>query len=126
MRIFIRVANTGSFSQAAREQKLSQPTTSRMIADLKAHLGVTLFTRSTRAVVLTQFGEQYLAHIQPILAALEEADQGIRGDGELRGILRVSVASIIASRIILPRLKPFMAQHPNWNCISRPKTGART
>lgn len=112
LRIFVRVAQTGSFSQAAREQKLSQPTTSRMIADLEAHLGVTLFTRSTRAVVLTQMGEEYLARIQPILSALTEADHGLRGDGELRGVLRVSVASIIASRIILPRLKRFMAQHP--------------
>jgi DNA-binding transcriptional LysR family regulator len=112
LRIFVRVAHTGSFSQAAREHKLSQPTTSRMISDLEEHLGVTLFTRTTRAVALTQIGAEYLTRVQPILDALAEADHGIRGTGELRGVLRVSVASIIASRVILPRLKSFMAQHP--------------
>ena len=112
LRLFVRLAHTGSFSQTAREQKLSQPTTSRMISDLEAHLGVTLFTRSTRAVALTQAGAEYLTQIQPILDALTEADHGIRGTGELRGVLRVSVASIIASRVILPRLKSFMSEHP--------------
>lgn len=113
LRLFVRLAHTGSFSQTAREQKLSQPTTSRMISDLEAHLGVTLFTRSTRAVALTQAGAEYLAQIQPILDALAEADHGIRGTGELRGVLRVSLASIIASRVVLPRLKSFMSAHPS-------------
>jgi DNA-binding transcriptional LysR family regulator len=112
LRLFVRLAHTGSFSQTAREQKLSQSTTSRMISDLEAQLGVTLFARTTRAVALTQAGVEYLAQIQPILDALAEADHRIRGTNELRGVLRVSVASIIASRIILPRLKSFMAEHP--------------
>lgn len=112
MRLFVRLAHTGSFSQAAREQKLSQPTTSRMISDLEAHLGVTLVTRTTRAVALTQAGAEYLARIQPILDALLEADHAVRGTGELRGSLRITVASIIASRVILPKLKTFMVDNP--------------
>lgn len=117
LRVFVRLAQTGSFSRTARELKLSQPTTSRMISDLEAHLGVTLFNRTTRAVALTQAGADYLADIQPILDALNEADYRIRGSGELRGELRVSMASIIASRIILPRLKGFMAEHPHLTVL---------
>ncbi|WP_341964120.1 LysR family transcriptional regulator [Pseudomonas sp. RC10] len=117
LRVFVRLAQTGSFSRTARELKLSQPTTSRMISDLEAHLGVTLFNRTTRAVALTQAGADYLADIQPILDALTEADYRIRGSGELRGELRVSMASIIASRIILPRLKSFMAEHPHLTVL---------
>ncbi|HLY88335.1 MAG TPA: LysR family transcriptional regulator, partial [Acetobacteraceae bacterium] len=89
LRLFVRLAHTGSFSQAAREQKLSQPTASRLIGDLEERLGVTLFTRTTRGVTLSQAGTEYLSHIQPILAALDEADHAARGTGELRGALRV-------------------------------------
>lgn len=112
LRVFVRLAHTGSFSRTARELKLSQPTTSRMIVDLERHLGVTLFTRTTRAVVLTQVGREYLEQIQPVLHALEEADHRIRGGDQLRGHLRVSMASVTASRIVLPKLKIFMAEHP--------------
>jgi DNA-binding transcriptional LysR family regulator len=112
LRIFVRLAHTGSFSRTARELRLSQPTTSRMISDLEQQLGATLFTRTTRAVVLTQVGEEYLKQIQPILHALEEANHHIRGGNSLRGVLRVSMASVTASRIVLPKLKLFMAEHP--------------
>lgn len=113
LRLFVRLAYAGSFSQAAREQKLSQPTASRLIGDLETRLGVTLFTRTTRAVTLTQAGADYLAQIRPILSALEQADHAIRGTGELRGTLHVAVASITASRLIIPGLRDFMAAHPN-------------
>ncbi len=113
LRLFVRLAYAKSFSQAAREQKLSQPTASRLIADLEARLGVTLVTRTTRAVTLTQAGVDYLAQVRPILSALEEADHAIRGTGELRGALHVAVASITASRVIIPAIRGFMASHPN-------------
>jgi DNA-binding transcriptional LysR family regulator len=112
LRVFVRLAHTASFSRTARELKMSQPTASRMVSDLERHLGVTLFIRTTRAVSLTKAGADYLAEIQPILNALTEADHRARGTGELRGELRVSMASIIASRLILPKLQGFMSQHP--------------
>jgi DNA-binding transcriptional LysR family regulator len=113
LRLFVRLAHVGNFSQVAREQKLSQPTASRLIADLESRLDVTLFTRTTRAVTLTQAGTDYLRHIQPILSALAEADHAVRNTGELRGALHVAVASITASRVIIPRIGEFMTAHPN-------------
>ena len=112
LRIFIRLAHLGSFSKAAHELNISQPTASRMISDLESHLGVTLFTRTTRSVSITQAGAEYLDLVQPILTALGEADHQIGGSKELRGTLRVSMASVTASRIILPQLKTFMDEHP--------------
>ena len=73
LRLFARVAHLGGFSRAARESGLSQPSASRMISDLERDIGVALFTRTTRAVTLTEAGADYLARIEPILAALEEA-----------------------------------------------------
>lgn len=112
LRLFVRVAATGSFSQAAREHNLTQPTASRIIALLEEQLGGTLFIRTTRAVTLTDAGADYLARIKPVLEALDEADFAVRGDGELRGKLRVGVSSIVASRILVPNLPEFSGQHP--------------
>jgi DNA-binding transcriptional LysR family regulator len=113
LRLFVRVARSGSFSKGAQEMKLSQPTASRIIALLEEELGTTLFLRSTRALTLTEAGSDYLARVQPILDSLDEANDAVRGSADLRGTLRVGVASIIASRAIMPSLPAFLAQHPN-------------
>src|SRR4051812_36958298 len=73
LKLFVNVARVGSFSKGAQSMKLSQPTASRIIAVLEEELGAPLFTRSTRALTLTEAGTDYLARVQPILDALEEA-----------------------------------------------------
>jgi DNA-binding transcriptional LysR family regulator len=112
LRLFVRVAATGSFSQAAREHNLTQPTASRTIALLEEQLGNTLFVRTTRALTLTDAGTDYLARIKPILEALDEADFAVRETGELRGKLRVGVSSTVASRVLIPHLAEFSQRHP--------------
>src|SRR5258708_5875538 len=112
LRLFARVARTGSFSRAGRELGLSQPSASRIAANLEREVGAALLTRTTRAVTLTEAGADYLARIEPILAALEEADHAARGTGELRGLLRVGLSSSLAVREVIPRLSPFMGRHP--------------
>jgi DNA-binding transcriptional LysR family regulator len=92
--------------------KVSQPTASRIIALLEEQLRATLFTRSSRALMLTDAGQAYLSRVQPILRSLEEADNEIRGTEALRGTLRIALASIIASRAIVPRLQGFIARYP--------------
>ncbi|WP_191970115.1 LysR family transcriptional regulator [Methylobacterium planeticum] len=113
LRLFVEIARTGSFSKGARAMKLSQPTASRIIALLEEQLGTTLFSRSTRALTLTEPGTAYLARVQPILASLEAADDAIRGTDDLRGTLRIAASSIFASRAIVPRIGAFVARHPN-------------
>ena len=112
LRLFARVARLGSFSAAARELRLSQPSVSRIIAELEGEIGTALVARTTRAVSLTEAGVDYLARIEPVLAALDEADHAARGTGELRGVLRVGVATSFAVREIIPRLPDFMSSHP--------------
>ncbi|MBA4047546.1 MAG: LysR family transcriptional regulator [Sphingomonas sp.] len=112
LRVFQRVARLGSFSRAGRERGLSQPSVSRIISDLEAALGATLFLRTTRAVALTEAGLAYLTQIEPLLAALDEADYSVRGTGELRGTLQVALSSGFGVREVVPRLPAFMAQHP--------------
>jgi DNA-binding transcriptional LysR family regulator len=113
LRLFARVAHTGSFSAAGRELGLSQPSASRIIAELEKELGAALVIRTTRAVKLTETGADYLARIEPIVASLDDADQAARGDGELRGLLRIGVSSSFSVREVIPRLPTFLARHPH-------------
>src|ERR1700748_584690 len=101
LKLFGRIARTGSFSQAGRELGIPQPSTSRLIVALEKSIGAALITRTTRAVVLTETGAEYLARIEPILAALEEANQTARGTGELRGNLRIGGSSGLLTRRII-------------------------
>ena len=112
LQLFTRIARTGSFSAAGREMGVSQPTASRIVAALEKKIGVALFTRTTRAVTLTEAGSDYLLRAETILAALEEADHAARGTGELRGILRIALSTSFAVRTVLPHLSPFAEKHP--------------
>jgi DNA-binding transcriptional LysR family regulator len=117
LRLFVRVARTGNFSRAARELGLSQPSASRIIAGLEKEVGASLFTRSTRALALTEAGTEYLARVEPALAALEEADHAARGTGELRGLLRVAASSSFTLHAVIPRLNDFLANHPKLRVV---------
>jgi DNA-binding transcriptional LysR family regulator len=111
LKIFSRVARLNSFSGAARELSISQSQASRAVAELEAELGVSLLARTTRAVVATEAGAEYLARIEPVLDQLDEAEQSVR-QGELRGTLRVGMPTSAGAREIIPRIPDFAEQHP--------------
>jgi DNA-binding transcriptional LysR family regulator len=111
LKIFSRVARLNSFSGAARELSISQSQASRAVAELEAELGVALLARTTRAVVATEAGAEYLARIEPVLDQLDEAEQSVR-QGELRGSLRVGMPTSAGAREIIPRIPDFAEQHP--------------
>jgi DNA-binding transcriptional LysR family regulator len=113
LRLYTRVARLGSFSAAARECGLSQSQASRIIADLEADLGTRLLSRSTRAVVPTEVGAEFLSRMESILAALDEAEHNVRGDGDLRGSLRISMPTSFGLHTVIPRLSGFTAKHPD-------------
>lgn len=115
LKLFTRVARLGSFSAAARECNLSQSQASRIVADLEDQLGARLLSRTTRAVVPTEAGSEFLARMEPILDALDEAEQSVREGGELRGTLRLGMPSSMAIREVIPRLTPFAARYPKLN-----------
>src|SRR3954462_4029128 len=103
LKLYTRVARLGSFSAAARECGLSQSQASRIIADLESDLGVRLLSRTTRAVVPTETGSEFLARMEPILVALDDAEHSVRDGGELRGLLRMSMPTSFGMREIIPR-----------------------
>lgn len=115
LRVFQRVARRGNLSRAARDMGLSQPSVSRILAELEREIGVTLLVRSTRALTLTERGADYLLTIEPLLRALEEADHAARSTGELRGALRIGLSSSFGVREVIPRLPAFVQRHPALN-----------
>jgi DNA-binding transcriptional LysR family regulator len=112
LRLYTRVARLGNFSAAARECGLSQSQASRIVADLEADLGTRLLSRSTRAVVPTEVGAEFLARIEPILGALDEAERSVRGGEDLRGLVRMSTPTSFGVRTVIPRIAAFTAKHP--------------
>lgn len=110
--VFVRAAESGSFSRTGRELALSQPSVSRIIGELEARLGVKLLLRSTRRITVTDAGALFLTRARDILAEIEDAEDAARGVDSLRGTIRVAMPIIYGTRQVIPRLSKFMAAHP--------------
>jgi DNA-binding transcriptional LysR family regulator len=110
--VFVRAAESGSFSRAGRELRLSQPSVSRIIGELEARLGVKLLLRTTRRITVTDAGALFLERARDILAEIEDAEDAARGLDSLRGIIRLAIPVMYGTRAIIPRLPKFLAAHP--------------
>ena len=65
--VFVRVGESGSFTRAARDMNLSQPSVSRIVGELEVRLGVKLLLRTTRRLTLTAAGEKFLDRARAVL-----------------------------------------------------------
>jgi DNA-binding transcriptional LysR family regulator len=110
--VFVRAAESGNFSRAARELGLSQPSVSRIIGDLESRLGAKLLLRTTRRVVPTDAGQVFLDRARQVLRDLEEAEDAARGVDSLNGTIRVAMSVTFGTREIIPLLPRFLAAHP--------------
>src|SRR5712671_2521311 len=103
--IFVRVVESGSFSAVARELGVGQPTVSKQIASLEAHLGAQLLMRTSRKVALTDAGRDFFESASKLIADLDAAESRIgRGLRSPSGRVRVSVAPGFGALYIVPRL----------------------
>lgn len=122
---FVRSAEHGSFSEAARRLSLTPAAVSRNVAMLERNLGVRLFMRSTRSLTLTEAGETFRLAIGDKLEGLQSAIAGITTDGgEPAGTLKVSMAPTFGLAYLMPLLPGFMARYPRikpeWHFENRP------
>lgn len=113
MRVFMRIAETGGFAEAARQLHMSPPAVTRAVAALEDAIGARLLTRTTRSVRLTEAGARYVEDCRTILAAIEEAEAAAAGlYATPSGMLTVT-ASVMFGRIyILPVMTEFLDRHP--------------
>ena len=113
MQLFLRVAQTGSFSAAGRQVGLSPPTVFRAINSLEDRIGARLLNRSSRRLTLTEAGTLYAGRIETILADIEEANAEL-AQLQLtpRGTLRVHTRVSFGARHLAPLLPVFLLRYP--------------
>ena len=112
MEAFVRVIDTGSFSRAARQLRIGQPSISKAIAQLENRLGVRLLLRSTHALTATEAGQNFYEHARRSIEEADEADLAARGAGAtLSGRLRICAAVTFARLHVVPHLARFLAEN---------------
>src|SRR5258707_3255152 len=111
---FVRSAETGGFSAAARRLSLTPAAVSRNVATLERNLGIRLFQRSTRKLTLTEAGERFLHAIRNNLDDLQASIASVATDrGEPAGVLKVSMGMTFGIEYILPLLPEFLKRYPH-------------
>ncbi|MBB6219893.1 LysR family transcriptional regulator, partial [Rhizobium leguminosarum] len=110
---FVRSAELGSLSAAARHLGLTPAAVSRNVAALEAALGTRLFQRSTRSIKLTEAGERLLFSVRDSLENLQTAIAEASGDShQPAGVLKISMGPTFGIGYILPMLPEFMSRYP--------------
>ena len=111
--IFVRVAQSASFTEAARHLGLSASGVSRAIARLESRLGTRLVDRTTRRLSLTAEGGAYFERCRHILAELEAAENALaEARGVPRGPLRIQVPRGFGRTVVVPALAGFLSRYP--------------
>lgn len=113
LRIFHAVAEAGSFTHAGEKLNLSQSAVSRQISSLESSIGVILFHRHARGLVLTEQGELLQNAAQDIFAKLSMLEGQIHDSKKLpEGPLRITTAGFIGQMFLAPHLNEFRKKHP--------------
>jgi DNA-binding transcriptional LysR family regulator len=111
MRLFTRVVNRRSFTQAANDLEIPRSTATQVIRQLEERLGVRLLQRTTRAVRPTLDGEAYYRRCLAILDDVADAEGAFHG-ATPKGMLRVEVQGTLARHFLMPGLPEFLARYP--------------
>jgi DNA-binding transcriptional LysR family regulator len=127
LELLAAVVETGSFVGAGERVGLTQSGVSRAVARLEGQVGVRLFDRNARAVLLTDEGRRFHERVAPLLASLSEAvDSAAHSAQRVRGRLRINVDTFFARYVLAPRLDKFLASYPELELevLSRPHDDA--
>ncbi|HTR84619.1 MAG TPA: LysR substrate-binding domain-containing protein [Reyranella sp.] len=111
LRVFLVAARHLSFTRAAVELSVTHGAVSRQVRGLEDHLGVALFERQVRKVVLTAQGQQLFAEIGPAMDQIGAAAQALMVKAPTRAV-RINVRPSFTVRWLIPRLPDFVARHP--------------
>jgi len=114
MSVFAAIVDGGSLSAAGRRLHMPLATVSRKLADLEAHLKTRLITRSTRKLVLTDAGREYLAACRQILEQVDEAERAAAGAyANVKGQLVIAAPIVFGRLHVVPVAVAFLEQHPD-------------
>ncbi|WP_209506794.1 MULTISPECIES: LysR family transcriptional regulator [unclassified Ruegeria] len=111
--VFSKVADLGGFAAAARNLNMSPPAVTRTISMLERDLGIRLFVRTTRSVMLTESGRRFLEDAKRILVDLEQAENAAVGTySEPKGLLNLTSSVLFGKLFITPILADFLERYP--------------
>jgi DNA-binding transcriptional LysR family regulator len=113
LQVFIRVVETGSFSRAASDLGLTQPTATKAVAEIEARLGARVLHRTTRGVTPTEVGLLFYERCKGIAHAVEEAENlASLTQTDATGTLRISASVAFGRRVLVPLVMRYMREHP--------------
>jgi DNA-binding transcriptional LysR family regulator len=113
MRVYARVVDAGSFSEAARRLGISKALTSKYVGQLEQRLGVNLLNRTTRRLTPTELGTAYYARCARIVGEIEELEGSLHADRMgPRGHLRIAGPRIFGEDALVGCVQAFLEQHP--------------
>ena len=113
VRLFIRVVDLGSFSKAAADLGIGQPSATKLVAQLEARLGSRLLHRSTHGVTPTEIGRLYYEKCKQIAHHVDEADSvAALLQSQVQGGMRISTSVAFGRRVLVPHVMRFMQLHP--------------
>jgi DNA-binding transcriptional LysR family regulator len=113
-RYFLAVSETGSVAAAARMINIAQSAMTKSVQELEDTLGMRLFARSPKGMVLTQAGHRFQASARKVISAVAEAGMIDRGRHEaLTGSLTVGVTSLVAGYYLAELFARFQRSHPS-------------
>lgn len=113
MRVFVRVAELGSFSAVSLQMGVARSVVTRQVAALETHLGAKLLARSTRRLSLTSAGAAYLEKCRVILNLVEVAETGLAEERQTpRGLIRLSLPLVYGLKHLAPLLLEFARLYP--------------
>jgi DNA-binding transcriptional LysR family regulator len=111
---FVKVVESGSLSEAARQLRVSRSVVSERLVELERSLGTSLLQRSTRKITITEDGAAFLERAIRIVREVQDAAADLsERRGSLSGPLRISAPVTFGRMHLGPALYPFMAQHPD-------------
>ncbi len=114
LRLFLRAADTGSFSRAAAAERCQVSTVSRAVQALEEDLGAALFSRSTRNLQLTEAGSRFRDGARLVLDDLEQARAAVTSlDAAPRGLLKLNLPTAFGRRHVLPLVADLQRRHPD-------------
>ncbi len=114
MQTFVKVAETGSFAEAARRLHMSPPAVTRAVSALEDQIGTRLFTRTTRVVRLTEAGRRYFEDCRRIIADVDEAEAAASGSyARPTGMLNVTASVLFGQAFMVPILTEFLGENPD-------------
>jgi DNA-binding transcriptional LysR family regulator len=113
MKVFVRVADLGSFARAANSMDISNAVATRHIADLEGRLGTRLLNRTTRSLSLTESGQVYLERARQILDELDDVEQMVVArNHEPVGSLRIVAPVVFGLHNLAPVLQTYAQRYP--------------